>query len=1026
MMYRRNRTFGAGKIAMAVAIALGIGPGVALAQNNATGTIFGQAVPGATVHIESKGTGLKRDLAADASGRYRAAALPIGLYKVTLIENGTVVDSHDNVQTQIGLGTEVSFSAPNAANAQNLGAVTVVGNALPAIDVSSVDSRTVIDAEQLSKLPIARTSISSIALLAPGTTPAARGYGNALSFGGSSASENAYYVNGFSITNPLTGVSSRQLPYDAIDQEQVLIGGYGAEYGRTTGGVINVVSKRGSNEWKGDVQMFWSPSKLAQEPRSIYRQSDTAKKGTLYQKGNAWAPRDNGGMQYSGSIGGPLVKDRLYFFAAADLIRSSGQVTGPTDSVVRNLPVLSGNQDNIHNKTTRWLSKIDWNITDSNLLEFTGMGDTETVDSQIYKYDYATGLGPYLGHQYTKNYNGTQTNGTPGGNVYIANYTGYITDNLTVTAMYGKSHSDHVQTVTGGGGAACPNISDSRVGFSQKGCTVGSASVLMPGSKDRTNGWNLNVEYRLGDHVLKAGMDNYVLRATWGNAPVGGTGYIYSDVGDGSVIKQRLINLGLDPALYDPSQFPNGWYVESTGLTTGTSARTNQRGEYIDDHWQISERWLGYIGLRNEQFTNYNGVGVPYASSRHQLDPRLGLTWDVYGDSTLKVYANAARYHLGLPTSVAIRGAGPSRFPSQYFGFTGIDPVTGVPTGLINTSASGLYYLNNENGVPPDGKTVAAQKLHSYYQDEYILGFDKQLNTDWTVGAKAMYRKLRSLIDDTCDSAPLQAWGDRNGLSAEVAAGIAASTGCWLYNPGRANTFTLSPAPGQYLSVPLTAADIGEPKPKRSYWMLDLYAQHQFSDDWYGRVEYTLSHSYGNSEGQLDSDIVQADVSTTESWDFPQIMENTNGPLASDQRHQLRVVGTWTPTPEWSLSTVTRIASGYPISCLGTRPLSAGGDPYGYGNNYFWCNGQPAPRGSVGRTPWTYTVDLSAAWKPAFLDHKLTLSADIFNLLGKQRVTQVYENGELANGTTHPDFLIARSFQDPRYIRLGARYNFTL
>ncbi|KRF01941.1 hypothetical protein ASG87_10570 [Frateuria sp. Soil773] len=1014
------------KITFAVALALGLGSGNALAQSNATGVIFGQAAPGATVHIENTGTGLKRDLTVDASGRYRAAALPIGVYKVTLLQNGSTVGERDNVQTQISQGTEVSFAAPNAANAQNLGAVEVVGNALPAIDVSSVDSRTVVSADQLAKLPIARTSISSIALLAPGTTPAARGYGNALSFGGSSAAENAYYVNGFSVTNPLTGVSSRQLPYDAIDQEQVLIGGYGAEYGRSTGGVINVVTKRGSNQWKGDIQAFWSPSKLAQEPRSIYRVSDTSQKGTLYQKGNTWAPRDNGGMQYSGSIGGPLVKDKLYFFAAADWIHSSGQITGPSDSVIRNLPVLSGNQDNITNKTTRWLTKLDWNINDSNILEFTGIGDTESTDSQIYQYDYATGQGPYLGHQYTKNYNGTQTNGTPGGHVYIANYTGYITDNLTVTAMYGKSNSDHQQTVTGGSGAPCPSISDSRVGYSQQGCTVGSATVLMPGSKDRTNGWNFNIEYRLGDHVLKAGMDNYVLRATWGASPVGGTGYIYSDVGDGSVIRQRLINLGLDPGLYNPSQFPGGWYVESTGLTTGTSARTNQRSQFVEDHWQINDRWLGYIGLRNEQFTNYNGVGVPYASSRHQLDPRLGLTWDVYGDSTLKIYANAARYHLGLPTSVAIRGAGPSLFPSQYFGFTGIDPTTGVPTGLINTSASGVYYVNNENGVPPDGKTVAAQKLHSYYQDEYILGFDKQLDGNWTVGAKAMYRRLRSLIDDTCDAAPLQAWGDSHGLGAQVAAGIARSTGCWLYNPGRANTFTLSPAPGEYLSVPLNAAAIGEPKPKRSYYMLDLYALHQFSDNWYGKVEYTFSRSYGNSEGQLDSDIVQADVSTTESWDFPQIMENTNGPLASDQTHQLRITGTWTPTPEWSLSTVTRIASGYPISCLGVRPLSAGGDPYNYNPNYFWCDGKPSPRGSLGRTPWTYTIDLSGAWKPAFLDHRLTLTADVFNLLGKQRVTQEYEGGELSNGSVHPDFRIARSYQDPRYVRLGARYDFSL
>ncbi|QWT19175.1 TonB-dependent receptor [Bacillus sp. NP157] len=1005
------------KLTLAVAFAVAAAAsGSAFAQSNATGSIFGSANPGDVIHIENTDTGLRRDITVDSNGRYRANSLPIGTYNVTLMHDGTAVDTHKAVQTQISQGTDVSFAATaTAANATDLGSVQVTANSLPSIDVSSVDSRTVLSSDQLSKLPIARTSISSIALLAPGTTSAVRGYGNALSFGGSSASENAYYINGFQVTNPLTGVSSRQLPYDAIDQEQVLIGGYGAEYGRSTGGVINVVTKRGSNEWKGDVQVLWSPDALAQAPRNIYLRN-----GTLFERGNPYAQRDPENLQYSASIGGALIKDKLFIFGAADWIRQTGNYTGPNT-------VSDDEHDTA--KTKRWLTKIDWNITDNNILELTGIGDSETTDASIFGYNYQTGRGAYLGHQYTKNYNGTQTNATPGGDTYIAHYTGYITDDLTVNAMYGRAHSDHEQDVNGASGVSCPSITDNRVEFSnnrQTGCTVGATTTLLPGAKDSTKGWSANIEYRLGDHDLRAGVDNYVLRATSGAIPVGGTTYTYEDVGNGDVIRQRLINLGLDPGLYNPANFPNGYYVNSSALTTGTSARTNQRSQFAEDNWQISDRWHSYIGLRNEQFSNYNGVGEAYARSRHQLDPRLGVSWDVYGDSSLKVYANAGRYHLGLPTSVAIRGAGPSSYPSQFLGFTGIDPATGVPTGLIEGTASGTYYLNGANGVPPDAKTVSAKQLHSYYQDEYILGFDKQLQDNWVVGAKAMYRKLRSLIDDTCDPAPIQAWGDANGLSDEVKAGIGRSTGCWLFNPGRANTIVLSPADGQYLDVPLSAKDMGFPKPKRAYYMLDLYAEHQFSDKWYGKIDYTYSRSFGNSEGQLDSNIVQADVSTTESWDFPAIMENTNGDLPNDHKHQLRVYGTYAPTDEWQFSTVTRITSGAPVSCLGTRPLSAGGDPYGYGNNYFWCNGEPAQRGSFGRTPWTYTLDMSAAWKPLFADHKLSFTVDVFNLLGKQEVTQYYETGELASGLANPQYKRARSFQDPRYVRLGARYDFTL
>ncbi|WP_266160248.1 TonB-dependent receptor [Dyella silvatica] len=801
LMVPKHRT-----IAFAVALALSLGHGSALAQSNANGVIFGQAEPGDTVRVESTGTGQKRDLTVDSNGRYRASSLPIGTYKVSLIKNGAVVSTRDNVQTQISQGTDVSFVASGAAaseaGAKNLSAVQVVGNVLPAIDVSSVDSRTVINADQLSKLPIARTSISSVALLAPGTVPAARGYGNALSFGGSSASENSYYINGFSVTNPLTGVSSRQLPYDAIDQEQVLIGGYGAEYGRSTGGVINVVSKRGTNTWMGDVQMFWSPSDLAQQPRNVYRRN-----GTLYQNGNGFAGRDNQELQYSGSIGGPLIKDKLFFFGAADAIRSTDQAYTPSAGA----PPTNSVQNDV-NKISRWLVKLDWNITDNHIIEFTGIGDDENTNSQIYGYNYATQQNTgYLGHQYTKNYNGTQTNGTPGGNVYIGHYTGYITDDLTINAMYGKSNSDHVQTISGLGGAACPSIADNRAIAATNpapSCQFGNATTLMPGSKDSTSGWSFNIEYRLGAHDLRAGMDNYNLRATWGSGPVDGTQYRYWDLGNGSAITNRLANLGLSPSLYNPADFANGYYVESTGLSTGTSARTAQRSEFIEDNWQISDRWHAYLGLRNEQFTNYNGVGQAYAKERNQLDPRIGVSWDVYGDSSLKIYGNAGRYHLGLPTSVAVRGAGPSSFPSTFYSFTSIDPTTGIPQGLsIGKPYSQTFYNNGANGTPPDAKTVSIQNLKTYFQDEYILGFDKQLPNNWTVGAKAMFRVLRNLIDDTCDPRPLQAWGDANGLHSQVLAGINASTGCWLFNPGNHATFLLSPSPGQYLSVPLNAAN---------------------------------------------------------------------------------------------------------------------------------------------------------------------------------------------------------------------------
>ena len=308
-------------IATSIAVGLALGAsGVVFAQNNSSGSIFGQTdSPNATIHIENLDTGLVRDITPDKEGRYRATSLPIGNYKVQLETDGKVIDSRDNVAVSLGGGAQVSFSAASAANATSLGAVTVVGNALPAIDVSSVDSRTVLTASTLQKVPVTR-NITAAALLAPGTVAADSRYGNVASFGGSSASENQYYINGFAVTNSLTGVGSVTLPFDAIDQQQVLTGGYGPEYGRSTGGVVNIITKRGGNTWQGSVGAYWSPEGLEQSPRTIYLTD-----GTLYQNRSK---NTQSQLQYSAEIGGPLIKDHLFAYFAGDFVRTAGTTVG--------------------------------------------------------------------------------------------------------------------------------------------------------------------------------------------------------------------------------------------------------------------------------------------------------------------------------------------------------------------------------------------------------------------------------------------------------------------------------------------------------------------------------------------------------------------------------------------------------------------------------------------------------------------------------------------------------------------------
>ncbi|MEZ2419068.1 carboxypeptidase regulatory-like domain-containing protein [Luteibacter sp. RCC_6_2] len=988
---------------LCTALALCFASGAVLAQSNASGVVFGRVAQpeGAVVHLQNLDTGLTRDVGVDADGRYRASSLPVGRYKVTVERGGQTVETRNDVQVALGGGVDVSFAgSATTTEAQNLEGVQVTGNALPAIDVSSVDSRTVLTSQQLQKIPLAR-DVTAAALLAPGVVAGDARYGNVASFGGASASENQYYINGYSVTNALTGLGFTSLPFDAIDQQQIYTGGYGAEYGRSTGGVINIVTKRGGNEWKGGVGLYVTPQGLRQTPRSIYRED-----GTLWQDRKRNKSTD---VQYTGYVSGPLIKDKLFLFAAGDFTRSDSRNTSSITAPQRTYQ---------ESKATKWLAKVDWNITDNHLLEITGLGDKSNVERSVYAYDYNVGArGGYIGTDNLKNFDAA-AGSAPGGDVYIGKYTGYITDDLTINALYGHTKTVHERNLNYASNPNCPWILDNR-GLSERitGCGLVNGTVLGEGAKDKTHGWRLDVEYVIGDHDLRAGVDNQTLESFSGNIYEGGYRWIYGPAGD---IPSRGI---VAPPGVD-------YFAQKRLFQTGANVKVEQEAQFIEDKWQISDRWLASIGLRNEQFKNINGDGATYVKQRHQLAPRLGVTWDVFGDSTFKLYANAGRYHLAIPSNVAIRGASASTYYSEYYTYTGV-AANGEPTGLqpIGTRA----YLNGEDGTPLNPKTIASQGIDAYYQDEYILGFDKAINADWSFGAKATMRKLKSSIDDFCDSRPFEKYAARNGIDLTNAS----IPGCYLFNPGKSNTFLVDiDSQGTLVPFNLTKDDftspagVAFPELKRKYYSLELYLEHQLANDWYARVDYTFSRSYGNSEGQLKSDIGQLDPSVTQDWDAPEIMQYSNGPLPNDRTHQLKAYGYWQASPEWLIGANLAMATGRPKNCLGQDPV----DAIQYGASYFECGFQPAPRGSKGRLPWTWSLDLNAEYRPMWAGEKqpLAFTAAVFNLAGKQRTVAQIDTGELdtvdGNGLpeVNPDYRRPVAYQAPRYFRFGVRYDFSL
>jgi len=191
-------------------------------------------------------------------------------------------------------------------------------------------------------------------------------------------------------------------------------------------------------------------------------------------------------------------------------------------------------------------------------------------------------------------------------------------------------------------------------------------------------------------------------------------------------------------------------------------------------------------------------------------------------------------------------------------------------------------------------------------------------------------------------------------------------------------------------------------KPHRVYKALDFFIEHPLRDGWYGRINYTLSRSTGNTEGQTLSDVAQTDVAATQTWDFPGLMVGANGKLPGDRTHQIKAFGYWQFAQEWGVGGNFLAASGRPKNCLGNFDPSVI-DPnvyydLGYGSSFHMCNGKLSPRGTAGNLPWDVRLDANLVYTPASIKG-MSFKMDIFNLFNKQTAQAIDEVHDVANTT---------------------------
>jgi hypothetical protein len=267
----------------------------------------GLPLPRATLVLRSPNLQGDRTTETDDDGRYRLTPLPPGDYELEVGYRGFRTWMSPSMQLQVGTTLSVNPILLPEGDADYT--IDVIA-AAPTVDIENTSTGVVLDAEFLKHVPTGRDYQSAMSV-APGVV----GGGNANMHGGFQTS-NQFYMDGVNITDPVTNTFSTNLNYDTIDQLQVITGGMDAEYGRALGGAINILTKSGGNEFEGSVNLLYSNQDFILAPELAGDSRDDFLEEQL-------------------ALGGPIVKDKLWFFTSLQGDRYVDTVSVDTDEVPR-------------------------------------------------------------------------------------------------------------------------------------------------------------------------------------------------------------------------------------------------------------------------------------------------------------------------------------------------------------------------------------------------------------------------------------------------------------------------------------------------------------------------------------------------------------------------------------------------------------------------------------------------------------------------------------------------------------------
>ena len=699
------------KRGLALALLFAFLAGVLLAQSQATtGTIqgtvqdpSGAAIPNAKVVVKSENTGNERSVVSDGEGRFLVPLLGVGDYEVTASAPGFATTINKGYTLTLGQTITANISLRVSAAAETV----TVESAAPVVETSSSQTAALVDSRSVASLPINGRRFLDLAQLTPGVmVEPERGQ---ISFAGSRGINSAINIDGANFNEPFFGGqaggersgSAFVVSQAAVSQFQVVRGTFDPEYGRATGGSVNVITKSGSNEFHGEAFDYLRLANIS--PKTIFGDRVTDFRN-----------------QYGGALGGPIVKDKLFFFGVYDGQREHAPLTIRFNTTA-GLPQSYLDQQGVFQSTNNintFLIKSDYQITDKHRLTLRyNQSGNDALNGTF------TGVqsGVLLN-------NGTEQDFNKGG---VATLTSVFSP-VFLNELRFQDRVEDRPRVNNGEGSDFVNLAGPQTQVSGC-CFFGGVSFLPIPVTSKSLQFSDAATWIHGGHAVKFGVDvnryhtSEIFRGNWRGV------YIFNNLSTFLDVLNKKQNAV-------PDQF-RIFYGDGN-----FDAVVNNPAVFVQDSWKINRRVTLSGGLRYEASIMPTPprpnpalpLSAQIPSDTKEFQPRIGLAIDLTGDNKTVFRAATGIFYAGTPALLLNQVFNSTGNPNVGVSFTlnatQIAAVQKVHPEFVypfvpntNNAADSVFFSNSGvAGLKPDASFFAPD-FRNPRSVNYTLGLEREL-----------------------------------------------------------------------------------------------------------------------------------------------------------------------------------------------------------------------------------------------------------------------------------------------------------